>query len=151
MRTMRQRPFPARAKRAIHRATLRLEGLEDRRLMSSALVHSAHGPQLLDDNAQRRLHAAPIDARRSAAISPVANRLAGERDQLVKTASTLGAAVERATATNNGALSSLANSSAVKSLNQDWNKLSQSSTVKTVSSKLQHFGDSLATSLKKLF
>ena len=80
--------------------------------------------------------------------------MAREDTYLDDTANTLKAGFDHAESAlngKNGVLTSLDKSSAVKTVDQDFRKLSQSPTVKTVGDKLQQFGDSVASSFKHLF
>jgi hypothetical protein len=151
-----QRFAQARALRAVRRATPLLESLEDRRLMSTASGHSRAAQQRLDDlvSGPRHLERSTLRAGLQIAPSPHVNPLEREGAHLVNTANTLKAELnhaEPAVDGNNGVLNSLGNNSAVKAVDQGFQKLSQSSTVKTMGNKLQQFGDSVASSFKHLF
>jgi hypothetical protein len=141
MGTMKKRSPQARPNRPSHRAALSIENLEDRRLLSTTSSRSVLLNLAVRDGPQRHLQS---ETRRSDTLAPTRE---GLDDSLLR--------VDRPRIAHNtnsgGVLNNIANSSAVKTVKRDWNKLSQSSTVKTVDNKLRQFGDSVASSFKKLF
>jgi hypothetical protein len=146
MDTMKKRPPQARQNRGSHRAALAVENLEDRRLMSTTSSRSVLLPLAVQDAPRRDLQSETL---RSDMLAPARERIDDSTNNTLLR-------VDRPRTNHNtnsggGVLNNIGNSSAVNSVKRDWNKLAQSSTVKTVDNKLRQFGDSLASSFKKLF